>query len=821
MQTVDALISLIRASQDREALEMLSVCPLLAIGHSEEQGQLHGASPLHWAAHRNAVDLCERLIQLGANVNDSSTHWWRTPLAWAADAASAEAVELLLKHGADVSQDAVVGTSALHAAAMGGSSRGSRDPEAYGRTAEILIAHGADVNRRATGDRGQTPLDDAIANINDQVAAVLRKPALRFRIRRLNAVHNVKDHPSNPETHNRLGLDLARQHQLDAALRHFEQALRLNPEYAEAHNNLGLVHYLQGNSEKAIICYRAALRINPIYPEAHHNLGLALLGLGRLDEAASSERQALALRPALVEAHNCLGLVLRRQGKLLDALGCFRTAIAHRPAYAEAHFNLGLTFTDLHDLAEAARGFQQACQCRPDWPEAHFQLSNALARLGRKEQAIAGYRRALALRPGYGDAYNNLAVLLTELGKLDEAVSCFAQGLMHCPGSAELHNNLGAALAKEDKFDEATACYRQALAHRPDYAEAHSNLGGALVGLGKHHEALASYERALELDPNQAASHVSLGETRLAVGDFEHGWPEMEWRWQAAHMPRPSFSQPAWDGSPLNGRTILVYAEQGFGDTFQFVRYLPLVKERGGIVVFQCQKHLLRILSGCPGIDRLLPAGAELPPFDVHAALLSLPGIFKTTLSTVPYRVPYLSADPALVEAWRGPLSGIREFKVGIAWQGSATYEGDRLRSVPLAAFEPLARVEGVRLVSLQKGEGVQQLAELQGRFPVTDLGDRLDVAAGPFMDTAAVMMNLDLVISSDTAVPHLAGALGVPVWVALAFAADWRWLVDRDDVPWYPSMRLFRQRRLGDWQELFARFAEALREQVIETASP
>jgi hypothetical protein len=297
----------------------------------------------------------------------------------------------------------------------------------------------------------------------------------------------------------------------------------------------------------------------------------------------------------------------------------------------------------------------------------------------------------------------------------------------------------------------------------------------------------------------------------LLLGDYERGWAEYEWRWRTGEMHLPSFAQPRWDGAPLGGRTVLLYAEQGLGDALQFVRYAPLVRQRGGRVIVACRAPLLRLLAGCAGIDRLADQAGDLPAFDVYAPLLSLPHLLGTTLATVPAAVPYLHADPALVERWRGELAAGPAFRVGIGWQGSPLHPADRRRSVPVSFFRPLAAVPGVRLYSLQKGTGAEQLGGPHGRFPAEDLSPRL----ADFADTAAVMKNLDLVITVDTALAHLAGALGLPVWVALPFAPDWRWLTGRDDSPWYPTARLFRQPRAGAWAEVFGALAAELRRLV------
>jgi len=371
-------------------------------------------------------------------------------------------------------------------------------------------------------------------------------------------------------------------------------------------------------------------------------------------------------------------------------------------------------------------------------------------------------------------------------------------------------------------LDEAIEDLRRAVQLQPTMADAHASLGVALSIQQRFDEAMAHFDNALAIDSHCAEAGWNRALLRLLSGDYRRGWPEYEWRWRCKRtIPLPPFSQPRWDGGPLQGRTILLSGEQGLGDTLQFVRYAPLVKALGGRVVLQCPNELLPLLSRMAGIDRLVAADAALPPFDVYAPLMSLPAAFHTTLETIPAEIPYLSADPGLVAHWRQELTGIRGFRVGIAWQGSPRHAWDRLRSTALEQFEPLAGVDGVRLISLQKGPGSEQLQALGSRLPVVDLGNRFDESAGPFMDTAAVLANLDLLVCADTALAHLAGAMGLRAWVALFFTPDWRWLLQREDSPWYPSLRLFRQSRPGDWAGVFRRMAEALAPEVKRRPRP
>ena len=321
----------------------------------------------------------------------------------------------------------------------------------------------------------------------------------------------------------------------------------------------------------------------------------------------------------------------------------------------------------------------------------------------------------------------------------------------------------------------------------PGQAEFWKNLGNALARQGKPEEAIRCYEQALSLNSDYSVCRADLATTLLQLGDYERGWVEFEWRWRDSDFAR-QIPRPLWDGSPLEGRTILLIAEQGLGDTLQFIRYAPLVKERGGTVIVAAQKALLPLLESCPGVDHLVAQDGVQTDFDVFAPLMSLPRILGTTLQTVPAPVPYLHARPELVEQWQRELRPLGRFLIAVAWQGSPKYAHDRLRSFRLAQLEPLARLPGVTLISLQKGPGAEQIREVSHRFPIVDLTDRIDRDTGPFLDTAAIVQSVDLVIGCDSSLVHLAGALGVPVWVAHTSVCDWRWMLGRDDSPWYPS---------------------------------
>ncbi len=561
-----------------------------------------------------------------------------------------------------------------------------------------------------------------------------------------------------------------------------------------------------GQLPQAEAAYRQILAQDPGHADACHLLGALCLQSGRAAEATELITRAIAINPGNPDYYNHLGAAYGAMAQHDQAVAILRRAVQIAPQSDSAHYNLGTALRNQDRLEEAVASFRHAICANPANAEAHYNLANALRDLNRPEEAEASYRDALGVRPKYLKAIINLGTVLRDAGRLDEAIELLRSAVAIDPQYANAHLNLGTVLRDAGQYAEALECFHRALAIQPDSAEAHNNRGTTLQAQGLFAEALACYEQALRCDPLAADAHFNLGTHRLRKGDLESGFPEYEWRWKFKTFSSRRFNEPRWDGSDLRGRTILLHAEQGLGDTLQFVRYAAAVKSRGATVLVECQAPLLKILAGCPGIDRLIAVGSPLPSFDVQAPLLSLPGILQLSLENLSSEA-YLFADSELVEPWRAALAKYSGFRVGIGWQGNPKFLFDRQRSIALRQFAPLAAIGGVRLVSLQKGPGAEQIAKNEG-FEVIDLGPQLDEAAGPFMDTAAAMKNLDLIVTADSAVAHLAGALGVPVWVALPINSDWRWFVDREDSPWYPTMRLFRQRRLDDWSDVFARIA-------------
>ena len=587
----------------------------------------------------------------------------------------------------------------------------------------------------------------------------------------------VKRQPAFPEAHVNLALIRKAQGRPDLAAGHYRQALAHRPDYPEAHFNLANLLRAEGESEAAAAHYAEALRLRPSFRDALLSLAHCRRELGQRELAVDAYRQFFRLEPMPASDLAALGDALKAQGQPLQALACYREAVEREPAPA-IYYNLGNTLLDLGEPAAAAACYRQALDLKPDFAEALANLGLALEALDRAEDAAARYREALALRPDYPEALYNLGNLLQFGGDLEEAIRLYRRTLAARPDFAPALVNLGSALQELGQFDEAIAAYRQAEAIRPDYPE-------------------AVWNHALAL---------------LQQGDFDAGWRLYESRWRKPGMPPHGHSQPLWDGSPLAGRTILLHCEQGLGDSLQFARYATLVKAMGATVVLFSPPALARLLGTVPGVDRVVGERGLIPPCDCQAPLMSLPRLFGTTLATVPAAVPYLAAEPDLALLWRRWLASYDGFKVGVVWQGNPRNRFGRSRSFPLAALAPVAAVPGVRLISLQRRDGLDQLAALPEGMTVTVPPEPVDAGPDAFRDTAAIMGALDLVISADTATAHLAGALGVPAWLALARVPDWRWLTGRSDSPWYPSLRLYRQTAHGDWGGVFAAMADDLR---------
>jgi tetratricopeptide (TPR) repeat protein len=648
--------------------------------------------------------------------------------------------------------------------------------------------------------------DDARAHIN--LGNALRAEG-RLDEAIAHYVEALDMEPDNAGAHLNLGNILQARGKLDEASAHYQKALEIESDNANAHVNLGNILRARGNLDEAAAHYQKALAIKPDHAGAHVNLGNILQARGNLDDSMAHYRKALEIEPAHAAAHINLGNVLQALGQFEGAIAHYRQAVPLAPGNAALYNNLaGAILGARGDLNEAAACFERVAALKPDYPEAHYNLGNILSAQGKLDEAVACYQRALTLSPDRPDFHNQLGNALRDQGKLEAAAERCERALALMPNYAEAHYNLGNVFGDQGKLEEALGCYERALALRPDYAEAHTNLIITLRDLGRNHDALACCKRALAFHPDSADTHFCDAYLRLLTGDFAEGWREYEWRWLTTDVKPHGLALPLWQGEDLRGRTILLHCEQGLGDSIQSVRFARFVREKGGTVLLSCPNSLARLFKGVAGIDGIFPDGRHLPGYDVHAPMMSLPGIFQTTVDTIPADVPYLPSDPARVAVWKDRLAGYRGFRVGIVWRSGPAHEGFRKRSVTAAQFAEFLKIPGLAVISLQK-DGATGEIEMLGTNP----GSFFD--ASPFLedfsDTASAIANLDLVITVDTAVCHLAGALAAPVWTLIPFAHDWRWLLQREDSPWYPTMRLFAQPKIGDWQSVIERVRDEL----------
>jgi Flp pilus assembly protein TadD len=509
--------------------------------------------------------------------------------------------------------------------------------------------------------------------------------------------------------------------------------------------------------------------------DAHFRFGKQLHGAGRLAEAGQVYQQILTAVPSHPEAMHMMGVLLLQMGQPAQALVWIERAIEAPGSAADGA------------LAEF-----------------HVHRAHALLALGRAADAALACRAALRIKRGSAEAYQALGHALIDGGNHADALKAYQEAARLGPNLPDVLNNLGTALHHEDRLEEAARTLNRAHAREPRDPSILVNLSTVLRDLGRFAEAESRLAAALRVAPGDPAARYNHALLMLLLGRFEQAWPGWEERFRAGATLDRRFEQPAWRGEPLGGRTLLIHAEQGLGDTIQFCRY-PFPTD--GTVLFEVQPRIARLLTGRPGAPPILRAGDPLPAFDLACPLMSLPAVYGTAEATIPANVPYLAAEPEMVARWRERL-GNHGFRVGIAWQGNPSRREDTGRSIRLEHFLPLASVRGVRLISLQTRAGAEQL--MPG-MAVETLGADFDSGPDGFIDTAAVMMNLDLVITSDTAIPHLAGALGRPVWVALRAVPDWRFMLERTDSPWYPTMRLFRQAARNDWAPVFATIKDAL----------
>ncbi|HEX5393346.1 MAG TPA: tetratricopeptide repeat protein [Rhodocyclaceae bacterium] len=593
--------------------------------------------------------------------------------------------------------------------------------------------------------------------------------------------------------------------------------LAADPQQAEVLLLLGTCQWDRGDAAQAIALYDLALAAKPDLAEAHFNRGLALRALGNGAEALASYDAAIALRPLWAEAYFNKGNLL--QDVLVspvDALAAFDQAIRLKPDLASAHCNRGNALRTLGRTEEAIAAYQDAVVAAADYADAYYNKGELLQELGRYTEARESYQNTLAIQPSHGKALNNLGAVALQQGDVESALGYFDSAIRAEPRYASAHNNRGVALKAMERLEDARESYSAAVELDPQYAAAYCNRGQLLQQMLLLDEAMADYQRALAIRPDYPECKWNEALCLLLNGQFAAGWDMYEWRWQMAEHGHAPSMPLAWSGQEsIAEKTVLLWAEQGFGDTLQFCRYVSLLAARGAHVVLEVQPALVPLLQSLPGVYRVIAAGSERPAYDWHCPLLSLPRAFATDMHSIPAEVPYIACPESKRVHWNERLGAGSGPRVGLVWSGSPTHKGDQWRSIPLRLLRSLAEIRGAEFFSLQADVREADRAALSS-LPIRHFGGDLN----DFSDTAALADAMDLVVTVDTSVAHLAGALGKPVWIMLPHFPDWRWLLERTDSPWYPTVRLFRQTQRCEWGAVIEEVAASLLEWLPQASS-
>jgi tetratricopeptide (TPR) repeat protein len=701
-----------------------------------------------------------------------------------------------------------------------------RYPEAWNSRGELLASLGRHQEALASFDRALADRPDhagALANRGDAFRALGRPKEALSNYARCLALQ-----PNHARAINHRGMVLAGLGQYREALELHNRAIELAPEDPEAHNARGVALSRLGLGPTALASFARALSLRPDYVEAFLNNADALTTMGRHEEALDSYDRGLAIEPTHLEAVHGRSMALAALDRLEAALEGYDRLIAAVPDRAKALIGKGFVLARLKRYEAALACYDLALELSPDLDEARtgragvvdavkrlgvaeaqFLRGLALGAIGRWTAALEAFDKAIEVRPDYAEAWNARGLALAELDEPSDALESYDRALALRPDYAEAHANRSPALRNLGRIEEAVAAADRALSLDPGQISALNKRGNALLSLGRIAEALDCYDRALAANRDLPESHFNCAAGCLLAGDFERGWKEYEWRWQIEGFEKgkPRLQIPRWLGEEdIAGRTILLHAEQGHGDTIQFCRYVPLVAAKGATVVLAVPPLLKLLLSSLAGASHIADGSNGAPAADIQCALLSLPLALGTRLETIPSAVPYLQPPASHLRRWQEKLGPKRGFRIGIAWSGNSLHKSDRRRSLALEQLEPIVAL-GRPLYCLQRELRADDLPAFARFSTVEYFGEALR----DFADTAALIAQLDLVIAVDTAVAHLAGAMGKQVWVLLPHAPDWRWMLGRDDSPWYPTMRLFRQPRPDDWSPVIDRVRGAL----------
>ncbi len=596
-----------------------------------------------------------------------------------------------------------------------------------------------------------------------------------------------------------------------AAVELLRRAVAGAPGDASYQSNFGAVLLAAGQLPQAIAAFSRAVAIQPDFPNGHYNLANALKQNGQRDQAIAAYRRAIELDPNHFQALSNLGHLLLDADKKEEAIELFRRAVVLRKELPEAHTNLALAMKRNKAAADALRGFRYVLSIQPDNVQAMGEVGEALMDEKKYDEAEALFAKALSLEPNSAATNLHMGSVFSARKQFDQSAIHFRRAMEIDPLLPETQSNMGSVYSREKKVDLAIAHYRRALELRPSLADVEGNLAGLLNETGDFEEAFRLYRHAIELEPESSDAHMNLAFALLARGEFREGWREYEWRWKDKKSPRWEMADRQWKGEPLDGRPILIRSEQGLGDSIQFLRYVPMVSQLGGRIALAVPAPLHELCRNLPGVERVVNRYEDALPCDIQVALLSLPFAFGTTLETVPAQVPYLRPDPQSVEKWRARLGDDPRKKIGLVWAGNPDQADDQTRSIPLAAYAPLGRFPGLRFISLQKGVGAPQAKNPPPELQLIDWTEELT----DFAQTAALISNLDLVITIDTSVAHLTGAVGQRGWVLKSTGPDFRWIPGREVSPWYPTLRVFHQTKYRDWAGPLERLEREMEKQA------
>jgi len=606
--------------------------------------------------------------------------------------------------------------------------------------------------------------------------------------------------PRHPETLHLLGVLACLNAEFDEANEIFGLALSINPNHGQLHAIRGDTLQQLGRHREAITSYDRTIALQPDSVEAYSARAESLMAIGHYDQALDSCDQAIALRPTFAEAHANRGNALKALSRFDEAVKSYDRAINLKPDFAEAFSNRGLALHELHRYRDALSSYEAAIRLNPQLPQAYYNRGNALLELKQYEDAIESYNRAISIKPDYPEAYSNRGNALAVLDRFTDALTSYDQAIELADGYAEAFFNRGNVFRELDKYVDALSDYDRAIAINPQYAESHCNRGLVFLALKRYADALSDFRTAISLKPDFADVFWNQGTTLLTTGALEEGWAFYEWR---KRLDKPygtsTFWQPVWSGAEdISQKTLLVYHEQGLGDVIQFCRYVKLCGARAARVILSVPGRLVSLLKRLASNIEIVDAAEQPPNFDYQCALMSLPLVFGTTLDTIPVDPAYLTPDPECVTAWTERLGDRDKPRLGLAWSGNPRQQNDRYRSIPFGNMEPLLNLD-VDWHALQTEVRDSDLGLLRRSSRLRLWNDEIT----GFANTAGLVQHLDLIVTVDTSIAHLAGAMGKPTWILLPYAADWRWLTERSDSPWYPSVRLWRQKTPGDWESL------------------